>query len=193
VTPVQADQAVDPDVAASRVEFGRLQCHLNEHWLHYAQAVWMREDHDQRLLRLQSYGPIISMIENELLGFYGDRGAFPLRDPTLVNEIDLATLSRELQEDIDEAKPEPVLITMPTTGVLMEAVTGECDACEDYIHDSRTIDLRIQAAKASQEETEADRRQQRVAQNDLSDPAPPPGRLVVEIRDSSALPGGGTQ
>lgn len=191
-TPVQAGQAVDPGLAAAQVEFERLQCHLNEHWLHYAQAVWMREDADNRLLRLQFYGPIVSFIENELLGFYGNLGAFPLRDAAIVDEMDLDALLHQLQEDIDQAIPEPVLITMPTPGVLMEAVTGECDACEDYIHDGRTIDLRIQAARASQEEAEADRRQQRVAQNDLSDPAPSPGALIVELHDGNTPPGDGT-
>ena len=192
VTPVEDGLAADPALAASQVEFERLQCHIEEHWLHYAQEVWMKEDHDQRLLRLQSYGPITSILENELLGFYTDRGAFPLRDPTAVSEVDLVALSQQIQTDIDQSKPEPVMISMPTPGVIMEAVTGECNACEDYISESRTIDLRTQAARASQEEAEADRRQQRVGQGDLSDPAPSPNALIVELRQDNAPSGDGT-
>ncbi|GAA4374883.1 hypothetical protein GCM10023152_18130 [Agromyces bauzanensis] len=195
VAPLEGEQ-IDPAAAESVVEYERLRCHMDAHWLHYAQAVWAREDPDQRLLRLQQYGPAASQIENELIGFHGDRGAFPLREPFTIEEIDLANLIEEIDADRkkleDESKVQPILISMPTPGTLLEAVTGECDACETYIDESRAIDVRLQGARAAIEEVEADRRRQRVADHDLSDPSPPSNAtLVVEVKQEGASPPGG--
>jgi hypothetical protein len=172
-------------LANARVEFERLQCHLDENWLHYSQAVWLREDHGQRLMRLQSYGAIASVIENELLGFYGDRAAYPLRDVSTIAEVNLADVIGEADKEVRGAKDAPFLISMPTPGLLLEAIVGDCNACEDFIERSRLLDLRQQEAKARQEEAEADRRAQRLAAvpPDLSDPSPHPAseiRVVLE-------------
>jgi hypothetical protein len=186
------EQAVDPELAQAQVEYERLRCHLDEHWLHYAQAVWAQEDRDQRLLRLQAYGPLVALLDNQLLGFYGDRGAFPLRDPSVVAEVDLPALLKSIRQDLEADDAEPMLVSLPTPGVLLEATTGECNACEDYIHDSRAADLRTQTARAEQEEAEAQRRRERIAQQDLSDPLAHNNHLIVELQQDvdSPNPGG---
>src|SRR5207247_3936622 len=47
-TPEASSGLSQADEATALVELGRLRCHLYENWLHYAQAVWRTEDHDQR-------------------------------------------------------------------------------------------------------------------------------------------------
>lgn len=171
-------------VAEAQVELERLRCHLEENWLHYSQAVWQRENHGQRLMRLhQEHGPIAATIENELLGFYADRSGYPLRHLDAVTDVDLSEVLGEAEEEIRSAEQPPVLISMPTPGIVLEASLGACNACEDFIRSSRTLDLRTQEAQAQQAEAEADRRAARLAAGDLSAPDhPEAGRLVVEVR-----------
>jgi len=137
--PSEQDRASDRELATARVEFERLQCHLEENWLHYTQAVWLREDHGQRFMRLQAYGPVAYAIENELLGFYGDRAAYPLRDTKTITEVNLDQMLKGATKEIQGAKNAPVLISMPTPGLLLEAVVGKCSACEEFIEQSRVM------------------------------------------------------
>ena len=163
------DASASQEVAEAEVTFDQLRCHMEENRLHYSQAVWLREDHGQRFLRLQAYGPIANLIENELIGFYADKAAYPLRRiKGLQDDVDLADVLADVDKLIAEGPPPSMLVTMPTPGTLMEAIVGECDACETYIRDSRAIDLREQAARASQAEVEAVRRQTQIDQGDLT-------------------------
>jgi hypothetical protein len=57
---------------------------------------------------------------------------------------------------------------------VLEAVTGRCDGCEDYIQESRITDLRKQAADAGQKEAEARRREARLD-------ATPPGLIQCSV------------
>ena len=171
------------ELAAATVAFEQLQCHLNDNWLHYMEAVWLREDSGQRFIRLQKYGPLATVIENELLGFYAGKAAYPLRPGAAVQrEINLDRLVTAAGRVINDKPPEAVLVTLPTPGTLLEAVTGQCDACEGFIRDSRTIDLRGQEAGAAQAEAEARRLEERIAAGDLSDPSPDRQTLRVELR-----------
>jgi hypothetical protein len=65
---------------------------------------------------------------------------------------------------------------------VVETILGECDACEEYIRDSREIDLRRQRALAGQAEAEARRRRMRLDATppDLSDPTKS-GRVVINV------------
>jgi hypothetical protein len=78
-------------------------------------------------------------------------------------------------------------------GTVLEAMVGQCDACEDFIQKSREFDLRTQDAKARQEEAEADRRRLRLEAEppDLSDPrATSAGTVTVNVSEK-ADPGPG--
>jgi hypothetical protein len=179
----QEDEVPPRALAEAKVAFDQLVCHLEDNWLHYMQMVWLRENHDQRFLRLQALGPIATVIENELLGFHADKAAYPLRQTAnLQSALDLDKVLAEARKEVEAEPPPPTLVSVPTPGVLLEAMTGQCDACEDFIRESRVIDLRAQEAKASQEEAEADRRKQRLAANDLSEPLTAPGKLVIEVQ-----------
>jgi hypothetical protein len=169
------------EVAKARVAFHRLQCHIEDNRLHYMQAMWARENSDQRFLRLQSYGAVAAVLENNLRGFLGSKAAFPITDRAAVGgQIDFDTI-------IGNVAPEepavPQLVTLPTQGTLLDAIVGECDACEEFIQQSRLIDLRVQEAKAKAEESEAERYGKRIEAGDYTPPGPLGGGKVVVTVD----------
>lgn len=79
---------------------------------------------------------------------------------------------------------------MPTHGTVLEAMLGECDACDDFIQQSRLLDLRTNEAKTRQEEAEARRRELRLEATppDLSPPNPGTAGRVVVTGDGSSEP-----
>jgi hypothetical protein len=157
------------EIASAQAVFEQLRCHIEDNWVHYMQAVWLRENVDQRFLRLQGYGKVADILENEVLGFLAHKAAYPIIDPNTVKPwVDFEAETRDLTYE----PAEPQFITLPTQGTILEAVVGECEACEDFIVQSRLIDLRVQEAKAEQEEAEAKRREMRLNAQppDLSDP-----------------------
>lgn len=183
VEVAQRDELPPQELAAAQVSFQQLRCHLEENWLHYLQAVWLREDQGQRFLRLQAQGIVTSVIENEVLGFYAGKAAYPLRTVDgLQDAVKLGDAIKDVPKLLAAAPPRPTLVSLPTSGTILEATTGQCDACEDFIQDSRVLDLRLQEANARQAEAEADRRRDRVLAGDLADPDPDAGHLVIEVR-----------
>ena len=181
----QAADAALNALATAQADFDQLKCHIEANLMHYAHAVWEWEDADQRLLRLEGSGPILSVIDNILLGFLADRAAYPLIDITAADGVrDLGAILDEIRKGIPDQHDEPILVTHPTPGTVVETVLGECDACETYIEQSRLIDLRQRGARADQEVEEARRRQMRLDKQppDLSDFIPfNEGRVVVNI------------
>lgn len=182
----------DVDVATAHANFEQLRCHIDDNWLHYAKAMWLDEDADARFLRLQSYGAVAGVLGNEVLGFLGHKEAFAVAAPAAITAVDFTSLIAQVTNDIEADPPEPWLVSLPTAGSVLETMLGQCDACEDFIRESRLIDLRMQDAKASQEEAEAQRRGMRLAATppDLSDPQTvlTGGRVVISVDGNSASP-----
>jgi hypothetical protein len=170
------------DVAEATVDFERLVCHLERNWMHYNHAIWASESFEQRIERLSIAGLAAGLIENRIIGFQGQSAAFPLADLSAVPEVDLTTLIADLAKTIAGYQAESVLISVPSSGQVLEATVGECDACEEYVHESRAFDLRLQEAGARQAKAEADRREARVQAGDYGDPAPQSTPIVVDLR-----------
>jgi hypothetical protein len=176
------------EVAQAHVDFGQLGCHIEDNWVHYLQAIWLRENSDQRFLRIQDYGMISAILDNNVLGFLGHKAAYPITNLGVVKPwVDF----EEIKNSISIPPGEPQLVTLPTQGTVLEAIVGECDGCEDYIHESRAIDLRVQDAKAKQEESEANRYQKRVEDADYSDPKVlSAGKVIISIDGNQSQPTG---
>jgi hypothetical protein len=171
----------DIDIAEARVNFQQLRCHIEDNWLHYAKAMWLDEDPDARFLRLQNYGAVAAVLGTDVLGFLGHKQAFAVTKPEQINPPIFADLISQVTADFDKNAPAPRLIALPTGGTILESIVGQCDGCEDFIQQSRLIDLRSQDAKAQQEEAEAKRRQLRLAATppDLSAPDATAGQNVT--------------
>ena len=147
------------EVARARVAFEQLKCHIEDHWVHYLQAMWLNESADERFVRLQSYGNVAAILDNDILGFLGNKVGFLITDTAAVRDqikLDELTSGLVLPEE------QPVLVTVPTQGTVLEAMIGECDACEPFIQQSREIDVRVQEANAQKEEQEVRRLQMRL-------------------------------
>jgi hypothetical protein len=109
-------------------------------------------------------------MDNQILGFLGHKVAFrPSHPEAVADQFDAAALEGSI---VLQDRP-PQLVTVPTQGTILEAAIGQCDACEDFIQESRVIDLRVQRAKAGTDEAEARRRQMRLDATppNLDDPA----------------------
>lgn len=173
----ETDSQVDSnlEIAKATVSYERLKCHIEDNILHYSQAILLREDRNQRFLRLQSYGLISRIIKNEIVGFLGDKAAYPIYNWEDVKHLlDMDKIEQEINSTNNSNTS--TLITLPTPGTILEAMVGKCDACEDYIEKSRLLDLRSQEAKMLQEEFEAERRKLRIQSSppDLSPFVPAP-------------------
>jgi hypothetical protein len=179
-------------LAEAEVTFDQLKCHIESNLIHYAQAIWQREDPEQRALRLGAQPGLLNLIDNELLGFIGNRAAFPIRDINAVRRwINYGPILDRARKEIANQKVRPVLVALPAPGSMLQTVLGVCDGCEDYIQQSRLIDLRTQDAKAKQEEQEARRRQFRLDAQppDLSDPRQPTGNEITVHLDQTSAQG----
>jgi hypothetical protein len=176
----QQDRISLLEAAAAEVAFNQLKCHIEDNLLHYMQAIWRSESSDDRFLRLQSYGAVSGILGGELLGFLGHKSALPITDLESVKRwVDFPALISDVTTSMAHDEPPPQLIAMPTQGTVLEAILGTCDGCEDFIRESRVIDLRVQDAKARQEESEAGRFEKRVESGDYSDPKVLAGGKVV--------------
>lgn len=154
------------ELAQAQAVFDQLACHLEKNWVHYTQAIMLAWDGDQRFVDLQGYGAVAGILDNELLGFLGHKAAYPIKDLEAVKPwLDFEALQREVQP----VTRAPQLVTLPTQGTVLEAIVAECDACDDFIRQSRVLDLRTQEAKTKQAEAEARRRELRLSGNDLTE------------------------
>ncbi len=137
-----ADVFSQRELAQAQADFHALAGHLQVNATHYKNAIWRAEDGNARWGRLSQYGQenITHFIENELLGFIGEKSVYPLRSGA---EPDLDRwLEGVLEEAIHaEAVPIEEELTLPTTSVQMEARLGACDALEDFLTEHRRMDL----------------------------------------------------
>jgi hypothetical protein len=177
------------ELAKADAEFRKLQLHLEANRAFYLNSLLAQQDPNVRYETLRALG-IQTWVENRLLGFVGSRAVFPLRLDALEKEtrdfIDTRLLDK-LPAALDKLPPaKPLSVTVPTNGMHMEPVLGECDALEQYLHDRRDIDLaerkavvRLREALAGQAEAEARRQALRLEQDppllDAPNPALPAG------------------
>jgi hypothetical protein len=174
------------------VRFRQLKCHIEDNWAHYFQALWRKEHPDQRLLRLPSYGSLSSIVDNEVLGFVGHKAGYRISDLQAARRwIDFETVIREVTDALEGEEPTVEQISLPTPEPVLEALVGQCDACEGFIQQNRVIDLRRQEPEAEQQGAEARRRAMWLDADppDLSDPkAPASTRFVVKIEQEGGEP-----
>lgn len=134
-----------------------LLAHLNAHIEHYNTVLWRTLDENRRFMLLDGFsietydaagrtlGPrsLASVVRHELIGVAGNALVFPVAAGYHVSQAlvvegeqgegDRADLLDHYRPDTDV---EPYRLSVPTRGVYMEAVMGQCDACEDVQPDS---------------------------------------------------------
>jgi len=156
--------------AEAEVEFNRLKCHIEENRTHYFTAIWSRTDINLR--RTSLFPQLDCLLQKTPIGFIEGKAAYPITQPELFERWFKFSDLEGIKEKWESTKREPLKVSLPTSGLITEATVGQCNACEDYIIESRLIDLRQRGALASQEEAEAKRREERIEAGQL-DPFDP--------------------
>jgi hypothetical protein len=187
------------DVAHAIEREDALLGHLSQNASHYWLALWNALTASQQATWLTNSLPSTIITEPWPLGIVGDRLAFPLlSDQDGVREF----LEIVLPGDAEWPADRVTDVSLPTPAITAEARLGRCDACEEFIRRTRSIDLKHRTATAEFEEAhaatqqaEADRRQALLASSPpklepFSTPGPPAARLQIEVIDSREKPAG---
>ena len=153
------------ELALAEAELKKLQLHLEANRVFYLNSLFAQLNSNVRYETLSILG-IHNFVENRLLGFVGSRAVFPLIREALEEEarnyLD-EKLTKDLKQLLDsKVKPSAEKIVLPTNGLHMEPVLGDCDALEPYMHERREIDLRTRRAAAQRAEAEAEQQAQEV-------------------------------
>jgi len=120
-----------------------LEQHLREHSAHYSFALFQSLPPQEQLnhIELAMAGVEVPFtpgyFQPRAVGQIGRRLLIPLNDQMIPFAVELL---RQLKDDIDV----PVLsdtVLLPSPGMTIEARLGHCSAGEDFIEESRAIDL----------------------------------------------------
>lgn len=117
----------------------QLQAHLDEHVEYYHRAIWLSMDPNRRYMLLDGFiapdaggRSVASVVENRVVGVVGNSLVMPVApgqelDPT----YRFADATPHDLRHLYAADPAPPMrISLPTSGVFAEAVTGTCNSCE---------------------------------------------------------------
>jgi hypothetical protein len=146
------------ELALADAEFKQLVLHLELNRVYYMNSLFAQQDVNVRYETLRALG-IHTYVENRLLGFLGSRVVLPLRVENLEKEARTYLkdhLTAGLGEQLKALRPIVIDdVSLPTSGLHMEAALGQCDALEPYLHDRRDIDLQTRRAAAVRAEADA--------------------------------------
>jgi hypothetical protein len=182
------------DLARAHADFEALRLHLEAHRTYYQNEIWRAEPSDQRYERLRQLG-IAGFVDNRLLGFVGRQAIYPLRMSALSDGVHASLMQQFAGIDPSKIRmPESMTLALPTGGMHLETVLGQCDGLEPYMQDRRAIDLQLRQAEAARVVAEAEqahqealRLQRRLAQTPpLLDPPFGPAPLPLAERVNGA-------
>ena len=126
--------------------------HLNSNLEHYNKILWYNLDADRRYMLLDGFNietynsfgqstgfrSLASIVKNQLITVAGNSLVLPVADGYKVSQsFIMEDIGEGVEQEVsllDYYKPytpiPPYRISVPTKGVFMEAIMGQCDACE---------------------------------------------------------------
>lgn len=143
-TPISVREKRNPRERDRRYS-ERLLDHLNEHVEYYHRAIWLAMDPNRRFLLLDGFvapdaggRSVASVVENTVIGIVGNSLIMPVSPgQRLDSTYSFADTTPEDLRHLYSADPAPPMrISLPTSGVFAEAVSGQCNSCE-VIDDTR--------------------------------------------------------
>ena len=172
--------------AKLRVEYERLRCHIKENIEYYAQSVWSTMTEAQITTLLSQNDIPLHSTQHTWSGFKGRYGILRITDDEALLGIDKGWEQLRRREGINKLfqrkqGPTPEVVTMPTGGMIVEPVLGECSGCEDFIREHRKLDIKMKEAEVLQAQLEAERLQKRLNSELLGDPTPYEGAASVSV------------
>jgi hypothetical protein len=177
----------DYAIATERAEV--LQKHLEQHNHHYSFALFRalppqeQLEHIERAMASIHTGFDPGFFQPRVAGQIGPSLIVPLNHEAIPQAAQLLDI---LKSRIT-VKPETDTVLLPSPGITMDARLGQCSTCEDFIEDTRALDLDLRRAQLRQAQAEADRLEKRVSAAQLDDPKPQVPRLQLELEQH---PGG---
>lgn len=119
----------------------RLLAHVNANALHYNRALWLTEDPDERVRRLERYlfrgGRLTDFIERDLIAVHGDYLVFASSEARKITSTVASVCEGGFASPVectlvDIPAPPPVesIIALPTRGAFAETKLSECNSCE---------------------------------------------------------------
>jgi hypothetical protein len=122
------------DLAKAHASFEKLVLHLEANKTYYMNKLWLSEDSDTRFERLRLLN-ISKFVENQILGFVGNKAAFPLKLSSLPLEYQTYISKKVIDFKLDSAQNSIYSssidnLTVPTNAVYMESMLGRCEALE---------------------------------------------------------------
>jgi hypothetical protein len=158
------------ELASAREREEALRDHLTAHKDHYSFALFQGLSPAEQSQYIEQSGLEVGTFEPRVLAISGPQLAVPLAPPP---EGSLRTFIEGLRKSFASAfgstADAPDSFIFPTPGLTINSRLGKCTACEDFIEDSRTIELRRLSAVADSAEHEASRRAARIKAEDLSE------------------------
>jgi hypothetical protein len=142
-------------LARARERASILLAHLTDHAPYYRFALFQALPPSEQLVRLidSSKGVLrVGMFEPRVVSSHGDDLAVPLNTS---NYPELEAFLANMADGVKETEPSIATILLPTPGMSIESRLGRCSGCEEFIEQSRAIELRRLSAVADQAEREA--------------------------------------
>lgn len=144
-----------PDIL-SRRDLKRIEemyQHVVSNTVAYSRSIWESMTDEERAILLERFTlgvpeggledassevPLLSAVSNRVLGFFGNAMIMPFHiPPDLSDRLDLTT--GDIQDSLlrfhrEDFRPPRRTISLPTRGLLGEAVLGRCNSCERIDH-----------------------------------------------------------
>lgn len=149
--PVDAANEVLSRRDLTRIE--EMYQHVVSNTVAYSKSVWESMTDEERAILLERYTigvpeggladasseiPLLSAVSNRVLGFYGNAMIMPFHiPPDLEDELEVSTADIQdalLRFHREDFRPRRRTISLPTRGLLGEAVLGRCNSCEIIDH-----------------------------------------------------------
>lgn len=179
-------------VAEAREREEVLMMHLQDNSNYYSFALYQAQLANGSAEMPQLVKLSEGLISPEAMGIVQGKLAFPINLDDLPAAANPATIgalrdwfNEKIRDNVElDDGPDPSVVSLPTPGISLETRLGCCDGCEDFIMDTRKVDLRQRTALARQTEYEADRyyaRQHQAIPN-FDDPTPKRHDPVLTIK-----------
>ncbi len=127
--------------------------HVVSNTVSYSKSVWESMTDEERAILLERFTigvpegglvdassevPLLSAVANRVLGFYGNSMIMPFHIPPDLS-VDLEVTTGDIQDGLlrfhrEDFRPPHRTISLPTRGLLGEAVLGRCNSCEMIDH-----------------------------------------------------------
>ncbi|MCC7154661.1 MAG: hypothetical protein IT161_08805 [Bryobacterales bacterium] len=138
ITPLDTYEKRNPR-EQDRRQTEALLDHLNEHIEYYHRAIWMLMDPNRRYMLLDgviapnaSGRSVATVVENRVLTVVGNSLVMPVANGIQLDStyVYSENTPEELIQLYATDRPDPMRVSLPTTGVFAEAVLGKCNSCE---------------------------------------------------------------